>query len=371
MAVWKSTLSVAEKSALTGLLAGYAIHNAFVFDNLASYVLFFAMLAFAASLPRKSASAGGTASATTTASKILGGTREVSVEVVEYVIAPVAIIVLIFGVYWFTWRPIQENTRLIVALQSCGNSSPGSVPDPSLFQNALSVGAYVGYQETREQLFSCAGQVISAQQIPSPTKQAFFTLASNEIQAQITATPKDARIYTLAGSFLDQIGAFSQAEPILIDAHLLSPAKQTIDFELGNDYINEGKLTQAVDIFKQAYQSPTDNPDAQTGYATALIISGQDTQAQSIFGDDPSLFNTSGIAQAYSVAKEYPKAIAIYESLIGTSTDNVNLQLALAQTQYAAGMISAAVATLKVIEKNHPEYATQIDAAIKQAQAGK
>jgi hypothetical protein len=49
----------------------------------------------------------------------------------------------------------------------------------------------------------------------------------------------------------------------------------------------------------------------------------------------------------------------------------VNLQAALAQTQYQAGMVSAAIQTLKGIETAHPEYATQIDAAIKQVQQGK
>ncbi len=371
-AVWKSTLTVAEKSALTGLLAGYAIHNIFVFDNLASYVLFFALLAFAASLAGKMpASPGASAGASSMMPKILGGTRAIGAEVIEYVVAPAAIIVLIAGLYWFTWRPIQENTRLIAALISCSGSSSGSLPDPSFFQNALDVGAYVGDQEIREQLLSCAGSVIPSQAVPDPTKQAFFTLAMDAIAAQVAATPKDARIYTLAGSFLDQVGAFSQAEPILIDAHLLSPAKQTIDFELGNDYINEGKISQAVEIFKQAYESATDDTDARTGYATVLVIAGQDAQAHALFGDDPSLFETPGMAQAYAAAREYPKAIAIYQSLIGTSTDNIDLQLKLAQTQYAAGMVSAAVATLKLIEKNHPEYTTQLDAAIQQAETGK
>jgi hypothetical protein len=56
---------------------------------------------------------------------------------------------------------------------------------------------------------------------------------------------------------------------------------------------------------------------------------------------------------------------------MGTSTDNINLQTKLAQTQYAAGMISAAVQTLRDIEKVHPEYQSQLEAAIKQIQAGK
>lgn len=357
MSVWKSNLTVAEKSVLTGLLAGYAIHNIFVFDNLASYVLFFAFLGLAASLKKANLS--------------VICSKEINLEVIEYVVAPVAIVALIFGIYWFNARPIQENTGLITALESCGNSNPDSVPDPLLFENVFSVGAYIGNQEAREQLLSCAGQVISSQQIPNQTKQAFFQLATEQTQAQISSTPKDARIYTLAGSFLEQIGSFSQAAPMLEKAHLLSPAKQSTDFALGTAYINLGQYDKALTILKQAYESATDNTDAVTEYVTALVVSGHDEQAHSLFGNDPSLFETKSIAQAYTLAKQYPKAISVYNYLIGTSTDNIDLQLQLAQTEYAAGMVSQAIATLKVIEANHPEYTNQLDAAIKQVSSGK
>jgi tetratricopeptide (TPR) repeat protein len=290
---------------------------------------------------------------------------------VEYVVAPLAIIILVAGVYFYNIRPIQENTRLISALQSCAGNSAGSVPDPALFQNVLSVGSYVGFQETREQLLSCAGQVIGSQQIPGPTKQAFFTLAMNEIQNQIAATPKDARIYTLAGSFMNQIGGWAQAETLLEKAHLLSPDKQSTDLELATTYVNDNKVDQAIALLDQAYHLATDDSAVKNAYVMTLIYAGKEAEARSMFNNDPSIFNTQQMAQAYASAKQYDKAIAIYESLIGTSTDQVNLQAALAQTQYQAGMVSAAIQTLKGIETAHPEYATQIDAAIKQVQQGK
>ncbi len=50
LAVWRSALDVPEKSVLIGLIAGYAVFNIFTFDTLASYVFFFALLAYANSL---------------------------------------------------------------------------------------------------------------------------------------------------------------------------------------------------------------------------------------------------------------------------------------------------------------------------------
>ncbi len=355
MSVWKSSLNIVEKSALTGLLAGYAVHNIFVFDNLASYVMFFALLGLAASLKKTD---------TVKTAKV------VSSEVIEYIVAPLAIIILIAGIYMFNVRPIQENTRLITALQSCGGNT-GALPDATLFNGVFDVNAYVGLQETREQILSCAGNVINSQQIPNPTKQAFFSLAMKAITGQVAATPKDARVYTLAGSFLEQIGAFQQALPLLEKAHTLSPEKQTISFALGTAYVNLGQSDKAVALLKQTYDSETSNTDAENAYLTTLIAAGHDADAQKLFGADQSLFNTEQVAQAYAIAKQYDKAISIYQNIIGTSTDQINTQFRMAQTQYSAGYISQAVATLNLIEVNHPEYKTQLDAAIKQVQTPK
>src|ERR1019366_4897015 len=82
LSVWKSSLNILEKSVLTGLLAGYAIHNILVFDNLASYVMFFALLGLATSFKK---------------SESTKPSREFSPEVVEYVVAPLVLIVLVAG----------------------------------------------------------------------------------------------------------------------------------------------------------------------------------------------------------------------------------------------------------------------------------
>src|SRR3989344_44404 len=48
LSIWRRGVfeSVLERAVLTGLITAYAVHNFFVFDNIASYLLFFALLAF-------------------------------------------------------------------------------------------------------------------------------------------------------------------------------------------------------------------------------------------------------------------------------------------------------------------------------------
>ena len=101
--IWKSSLSTAEKSIFTGLLAGYAVHNMFVFDNLASYFLFFLVLAFVYTLRE---------------SKGFAWLEKLNKndEVANYVILPFAAILFVVVLYFINIRPIEANTDLIAAL---------------------------------------------------------------------------------------------------------------------------------------------------------------------------------------------------------------------------------------------------------------
>ena len=353
ISVWRSSLNMADKSVITGLIAAYAVHNIFVFDNLASYVLFFAMLGFTGSLRENHAIKWF-------------GTKPVGNDAVEYIVAPISLVLLVAIIYLFNVRPIQANTRLITALISCQGN--GNNVDASYFQKALDVNVYVANQEIREQLLSCARPVLTAQQVPGPTKQAFFAMASKAIEDQIAATPNDARIYVLAGSFMNAIGQYKESEPLLTKAHELSPAKQTIDFELAEAYINLDRKSEALALLKQAYESAPNYPMAKASYAGALVINGDEATAHKIFGEDPAIFDTAQMAQSYLSVKAYDKAIVIYKKLVAANPTDVNTRVALSQIQYAAGQIANAISTLRSIEEDHPEYKDQIEAAIKQAQ---
>jgi O-antigen ligase len=161
MKIWKSGLTVAEKSALTGLVVGYAIHNVFVFDNIASYIMFFAILAFADS--QSSVHHKHDHKPTH-----IFGSGSVSKDAVEYVVAPIVIVCFVLVVYFVQYRVMNANSRLIDALVAC---SGGGTPDAGLYQRALAVGAYTANQEIREQLLSCGVRVISAPQAPNIMKQ--------------------------------------------------------------------------------------------------------------------------------------------------------------------------------------------------------
>ena len=352
-AVWKSELSIATKSILTALLAGYAIHNLVVFDNIASYIPFFALLGFAASMSSES-------------KKTLWGDRILSKDAVEYVAAPIVIVVLIGGIYFFNVTSIQANNALITALQT----SQAGKPDATLFQNALDINSPTANQEIREQLLSSASSIIDGQ-YPQDIRVAFLNLTQKAIDDQIASTPNDARIYTLAGSFWTSLGQFYQALPILEKAHALSPGKQSIDFDLAQVYMNKGRKDDAVNLLKTAYESADNYPQARVAYAGGLIMAGREAEAHTIFGNDPSIFQSLTIGQIYLSLKQYSKALAIYEKNVTDNPSVLEARLQLAQAQYTAGMKDKAIETIRSAGKDFPEYADRAQTIIKQLQAVK
>jgi tetratricopeptide (TPR) repeat protein len=369
IALWKkSSLTVAEKSVLTGLIAGYAVHNIFVFDNLASYVSFFALLGFAGSVSGGHIH-GAKSEKHTGISKLTHwfAHKSFSNDAVEYVVMPIVIVGLAASVYFLNVRPIQANTGLISALTACGSTGKA---DAALFDQALATGSYMANQEIREQILSCSVGVIRGQ-YPNPTKQAFSTLLDKAIADQVTATPHDARIYVIGGSALIGLGQIDKALPFLEKAYELTPRKQSMIFQLATAYLNSNKTDEAVKVLKEAYESEPSFAEAKSAYATALIIVGKEAEAKILAKDDPSLLESARIAQAYSVAKQYDKAVTIYKKLLEADPKNVQLKAQLAQVQYSAGQIWAATETLRSISKDNPEYKDEIEAAIKQMQVGK
>lgn len=353
LAVWKSSLTVAQKSVLTGLVIGYGIHNVFVFDNLASYLFFFAFLGFAGSIYSKPEQAKQS--------------KQFGLETVEYVVLPIAIVAFLACFYFLNVRMIQANTRLIDALSSCGSRT--TLPDPTLFTRALNISATAN-QEIREQVMTCAGGIIRGQ-YPGQTKQAFYEMAVQQIKEQITHAPNDARMYVIGGTFLNGLGQTAEALPILERAHDLTPNKQTVSIQLSNAYINTGRFDEAVALLKSAYEADPTYRDAQQEYIIGLVLAKRDTEAKAVASSSVDLFENERVARAYSAIKQYDKAITMLKKLLSADPKNIPLRMQLAETYTQANMKWLAIETVRSIAKDYPEYKDQVEIVVKQIEAAK
>ena len=277
--LWKrgSTFSIVEKSIFTGLLAGYFFQNIFVFDNLMSYVMFFSVLAYL-----ESTREGGVIEVPV--KKKNEKKNAVVAEPLDIAIAPAAVILVIFLVYFFNAKPIATNLTLIDALQSAQGGPMENLED---FKKVFAYDSF-GTTEGREQLSQITMSVLGAEKLDNATKQAFVDLTVSELKKQVDTHSKDARYQLFLGSFLNQLARYNPAtadEAIvhLEKAHELSPKKQAILFELGSAYYNKKDTSKAEDMFKQAYELAPEYLDAENYYVQVLMNNKNYKEIERVF----------------------------------------------------------------------------------------
>ncbi len=276
----------------------------------------------------------------------------------EVIVALAGLAVII---YVFNIRPIEASAASIAAFDTCSKNDPNIV----LFQRALDTKATMADQDIQERLLSCALNVISNPSVSEETKRDFLDLAIRGNEDEIASAPADARPYALGGAFLDQVGDFIRAAPLLETAHALMPAKETISFELAINYLQQDKKDQALALLKRVYESAPGYGKAQSAYAVGLVIVGEDAQASQIFGADQSAISS---AQAYMSSGQYSKAMDLIQSIVASQQNDVSARIQQAQILYSSGMVSEAIQTMRSIENDHPELTGQIEAAIREVQ---
>ncbi|HTR18364.1 MAG TPA: O-antigen ligase family protein [Candidatus Paceibacterota bacterium] len=356
--LWRSrAFTIIERSILTGLLAGYFVHNLTVFDNITSYILFGTVLAYIVyrasatddfpyiPLPRLGASA-----------------------------APVVALaagVLSLGAIWFVNGKAYEQNRAI--LSGLAAQSQGLTQNLADFKQAVSYDVY-GEQEAREQLAQVTTELAGADpsQVSNDLKSQFLNFAVQQIQLQAQASPLDARFPLFLGTMLDAYGQVSVAQPALEKAHELSPNKQTILFELGLNAEARSDTAGALNYFKQAYDLETDYLDARLYYAAAAIDAGDGSLADQLLAPviPTGQAADARIASAYASRGQYGKIVTVWQAAVAANPSNAQNYFTLAAAYYAAGNPTQAIATLQAAETAVPSSAAQAEAVIQEIKNG-
>ncbi len=262
--VWRrDVFSAAEQSILTGLLAAYFFHDLFVFDNVTSYILFTSVIAFIA-----------WRASTHESTMPLVETSFSARHLLPY--ASLAALVLFCVAAWnVNGHAYLENKTLLNALAQQSDINTNL----TYFKQAIAYGTY-GTQEAREQLIQAAAQIAGNPNISTDAKKNFFETAAQEMTLQMQASPLDARFPLFLGVLLDSYGDYKDAEIALEQAHKLSPAKQTILYQLGTNQFRLGDKAAGVASFKQAFEELPENDQARQYYAQAQLWVGDETGAR-------------------------------------------------------------------------------------------
>ncbi|HEY4510904.1 MAG TPA: O-antigen ligase family protein [Candidatus Paceibacterota bacterium] len=368
-ALFASRLSFTEKAIFTGLLAAYAFHLSFVFDNLGSSYYFFTLLAFAHFLSRKE----------------LPGSFLLTKPVSGMPLALSSVVIgaaTVTALYFVNVPEIATAKNLLQAMTPVKAvvvegrvSQAAKTPQENLgdFKKALEDGGSLGRQEIIEQLLQAAANNARAN-IDPQAKQEFFDYAYEQGALFLKERQNDARLELFFGAFLDQWKRYDEALVHLTRAHEQSLAKQGILFEIAlNSHMAAGNYAEAEKAIKKAYELAPHYDRARIFYAVILYQTGKSGEADALlmerFGtttlDDSTLLN------AYFSAKMYDRVIAIWQKRIEANPLNIQLRVSLAASYLAAEDRINAVRALQEAIQINPDFKVQGEAFIREIQAGR
>jgi len=358
--------SITEKSILTGLLGGYFFQNIFVFDNLVSYVLFFAVLAYLHTRIVESAEVPVKGMPSPSKKSLNPGKNATQ----DIILPPVVIVATIFALYYFNYQPIAANKDLIRALQQQESLDVNL----SYFKKAIARES-MGTVEAREQLAMASSRVLSLN-VDQGIKAQFVTTATEELKKQIEKISNDARHQIFLGSFLNQIGDYDQALTYLGKAAELTSKKQQVYFEIASAYLNKKDYVNAVSAAKIAFDLEPAYDTARLVYAVTLIYAKDKTTANEIL--EPLRQKNGGtiapderLLRAYIDTKDYKGAEEVLNAFIKRDPTNSQYLISLAALYLERGERQKAIAEIQKAVDINPEFKQQGEYYINEIKAGR
>jgi O-antigen ligase/Flp pilus assembly protein TadD len=349
--LWRtSELSRAERVMLTAALAGYAIHNFFVFDNLFSYVYFFLILALIDSQTGRPIG-------------IFERARTIAPERGVTYALPVAVVCAITMIWIVNVSGLRVATGLITAL-----SAPQGIGVAlTKFEELVARPAFAA-QEIREQLIYFAVSAAQSEQISQEEKQRAVTLAVQEMQKQIEAYPRDARLHMELSYAYRAAGDMPNAAKALESAIALSPKKESMWVDLGILAWDAGDFAGAQKAFETAYALGPQFPDLGAYAAAGAIAVKDHEKANTIllqaFGT--TTVDNNALNAAYLRAQDWKSLAELWTLRVAQPEANAQTWFSLAAVYYAAGDSSKAIETIKAATSLFPDMASSAAEAIRE-----
>jgi O-antigen ligase/Tfp pilus assembly protein PilF len=346
------SLSIVQKSLFVSVLAGYFVHNFFVFDNIGSYILFILVLSLIHFHSKK---------------KEEEKKDHINPSLVK-ILTPAIVILTLFSIYFFNAKGILASRTLIQAISP---QEEGVEKNLDLFKKALSYDTY-GNQEIRERLTSSIPNLVNAD-IPQEMKEAFVILGQEEMQKQIDSNPISVRHLSLMAGFLDRIKFYNEAVPYLEKAIELSPKKQQTYFEYVSNRLSLRDFDKAIDLAKTAFELDENFDDARKIYATVLIYAGQSLAAEDLISEryGEEIVGDDRLAKAYFEKGQINKSILSWQKLIEEKPNNLQPRTSLAAVYLAGGFRVEAVEELRKAIEMDPNFKEQGEFFIREIEAGR
>lgn len=350
---WKSfkekKISLEELTLFFALFFTYFIHNLVVFDQIATFLGFFAILAYAHSI------------------SVSRELKEEKISISANKILTMAIVVilptaLIF--YFVNWKPLQANLTLLNALVVQGQSIPAGF---SVYQKALAYNTF-GNTEIREQFIRFAIDAGGSSKAGADLKDQILRSAIAEAQNNVLENAADPRPYLFLGIIYSRVGLLDDALKIFNKAAELSPKKQQIYFEIADVYIKRGDYANAIKILEKSLEDDRSYNQARMNLVLVYILNNQQSEADRLLIEGFGATEVPDVllVQIYSKVKNYERLIGAWRALAKRYPSDFEYQRNLAGAYLLNNQKTEAIRTLKEAILQFPDFKAEGEALIKQ-----
>ncbi len=364
----RGVFTTAQSALFAGLLSAYFIHNFFVFDNVISYLFFFAVLGWLhvsyrgerMDLPAQA-----------------GGGPLIAGEMARNSIIALVALGVVASLYVYNIKPIKASGALLEALRSLSAPQLGT----ENIQNAhRSLERAIGFNtfvttEAREQLLTKGTEDVSrAQFANAQDRRAYLDYADEQGEVHLEQFPHDMRMRTFYASFLVQVGKSEKGEGYALELVERGPTRPLFYLILGEAYLRqpERKEDEALEAFETAYTLSPDWPLVQEALAMGLIEAGRLERARTFLERQYGTAHppVQRVIQAYISVGAYADAIRSAEALVEKEPDDIRWNFSLAKLYVHEFRDAEAIARLERVSELEPRLAGQMQVLIDQIRAG-
>jgi tetratricopeptide (TPR) repeat protein len=347
-----------EYMLVAGIFIAYFIQNLFVFDEIATYIPFFAILAWLYSI-------------STQESREKDEMRGSEFDINFYPLIMVLVLaVSFFYAYFITIKPYFANTELIKGIEYATNYPATAY---GYYQDAFNENTFLGRDETVNQYIDFAVTAAKSSSLSNDQKQGILELAVKESEAYKAQNPMDPRPFLFSGIFYENIGQMDQATQDLEKAHNLSPKKQDVALSLAQVYMTNKQFDKAAPILLDTFNEDKTDTSARLALAAGYVYMGNQSAADQLLMDGFGKVNVANnlLVNAYYYVKNYSRLLDSWKEFVAENPKNTDYLQSLAGAYLLVGQRNDAVSTLKKIILINPSLESQIDGYITQIQEGK